>query len=99
MPDARARRDAAETGIREHGDVLAEAEMLERRGDLVDLLHPRPHRAAADQHEYIAGFQAVVAVALDGLDGCVLAREDASRTDLAIDPVRIDHTRIDRRAL
>src|SRR5262249_14434500 len=99
MTDARPRRDAAEPGVGEHGDVLAEAEVLERGSDLVDLLHPRPHRSAADQHEDVAGLQALVAVTLDCLDRGVLAREDAGRADLAIDTVRIDHARIDRRAL
>ena len=42
-----------------HGDVLAEVEVLQRGGELVGLLHAGAHRPAADQHEHIAGLDAL----------------------------------------
>ena len=54
-------------------DVLADAEVLQRRGHLVDLLHARAHRAAADEHHHVAGADAIVALALDRGDRGALA--------------------------
>ena len=54
VADAGAGGDAAETRVGEHRDVLAEIQMLQRGGDLIDLLHARAHRAAADQHDDVA---------------------------------------------
>ena len=55
VADAGAGGDAGEARVGEDGDVLAERQVLERRGDLVDLLHARAQRPAADQHEDVAG--------------------------------------------
>ena len=55
VADARTGRDAREPGVGQDGDLLAEREVLQGRGDLVDLLHARPHRAAADQDQDVAG--------------------------------------------
>ena len=54
VADAGAGGDAAEARVGEHGDVLAEGEMLEGGGDLVDLLHAGAHGAAADEHDDVA---------------------------------------------
>src|SRR5213592_3901030 len=39
VADAGARRDAREAGVGEESDVLAEAQVLEGGGDLINLLH------------------------------------------------------------
>ena len=72
---------------------------FERRGDLVDLLHARPHRAAADQDQHVARPDRPIALPFDRGDGVALAGEDPRRAGLAIDAVGVDHGRVDRRAL
>src|SRR5712691_3117642 len=74
-------------------------QMPERGGDLVDLLHPRAHRAAADEHHDVAGLEALGPAALDGGDGVALAGEHPRRPDLYIDTVGAHHAGVDRRAL
>ena len=54
VADAGAGRDAAEASIGDDGDVLAEGQMLQGGGDLIDLLHAGARRAAADQHDNVA---------------------------------------------
>ena len=78
---------------------LPKSQILERRGDLVGLLHARAHRPAADQHEHVAGLDPS-GPALDRRDRRRLASVNtARRAGLAVDAVRIDDGRIDRRAL
>ena len=71
---------------------LPKLQVLQRRGDLIDLLHARSHRAAADQHQHVARLDAIGAVALDRRDGRA-SRVVKTRAgpDLAIDAVGIDH--------
>src|SRR5262249_32832065 len=54
VADAGARRDAGEARIRHHRDLLAPGQVLESGGDLVDLLHARSQRAAANEHKDVA---------------------------------------------
>ena len=68
VADARPRRDAGKAGVGQHRDVLAEVEVLQGRCDLVNLLHAGAHRPAADQHQHVAGLDAVRAAALDRRD-------------------------------
>ena len=93
VADAGAGRDAGEARVGDHRDVLAPGQVLERGGDLVDLLHARAQRPAADQHEDVARPGRAPALALDGRDGVALAGEDARRAGLAVDAVGIDHAR------
>src|SRR5205085_2847082 len=79
--------------------VLAEGQMLEGGGDLVDLFHSRAQRRPADQHEHVARLDAIRSPALDRGDRVTLLREHASRTSFSVDAVRVDDRRIDRRAL
>ena len=79
VADARARRDAREARVGEHGDVLAERQVLQRGRDLVDLLHARAQRPAADQHQDVARLDALRPRALDRRDRRALGREDARR--------------------
>ena len=76
--------------------MLAEVEILERGGDLVDLFHAGAHRAAAHEHEDVAR---VDLAALDGGDGGLLGEEDAGRARLAIDAVAPRRPGIDGGAL
>ena len=59
VADARPRRDAREPRVGRKRDRLADVEILERRGDLVDLFHARAHRAAAGEHDHRARRDAV----------------------------------------
>ncbi len=99
VADAGAGRDAREPGVGDDGDLLAERQMLEGRGDLVDLLHPGPERPATDQDQDVARAERVAPLPLDGGDGGGLAGEDPRRADLAVDPVGADHGRVDGGAL
>ena len=62
---------------------------------MVGLLHAGAQRTAADQHDHIAGLDGMFAQAFDRRDRGAFAGEHARRTGLAIDAIRIDHTRID----
>jgi hypothetical protein len=95
MADACAGGNAGETRVGNHRDLLAEGKMLERRGDLIDFFHARPHGATANEHDHVAG---VNGFRFDRGDGSRLGDENAGRADLAIDAVRIDDRRVDRRA-
>src|SRR5260370_21438969 len=79
--------------------MLAEAQVLQRRGDLVNLLHAGAHWPAADQLHYIAGPDAISTAALDCCDGRLLAGEDARRPRLAVDSIGVHDRRVDGRAL
>src|SRR5450755_1186363 len=68
---------AAEAGIGEHRDVLAEFQVLQRGGDLISLFHAGAHGAAADEHDDVAGGDAAGAVAFDGGDGGGFGLENA----------------------
>ena len=52
VADAGAGRDAGEARVGDERDWLADVEVLERRGDLVGLLHAGADRAAADEHHH-----------------------------------------------
>ena len=96
VADAGSGGDAAETRIGEYGDVLAMRELLERGGDLVDLLHARAERAAADEDDDVALRDCA---ALDGVDGGGLRDEDAGRAGVTVDVAIADERRIDGGAL
>src|SRR5204863_10175925 len=64
VADAGAGRDSGETRVGQDGNVLAEAEVLERRRDLINFFHGGPHRAAANQYQDIARLEPVRLVAL-----------------------------------
>src|SRR5690606_9664193 len=97
VADAGACRNAAETGIGQHRNLLAEREMLEGGGDLVNLFHPAAHRASTAEYEYVTWLQLLGPSALYGLNGLGFRRKDLRRSTLAIDAVRIHHARVDRR--
>ncbi len=78
---------------------LPKLRCLRARGDLVDFLHAGPHRSPANQHENVAGLEAVACPLLMACDGGPFGQEDAGRADLAIDAVGIDDARIDGGAL
>src|SRR5437867_840001 len=99
VTDARAGGDAGEAGVRDDGDVLAPRQMAERGGDLVDLLHARAHRAAADEYHDVACLQRPRPAALDGGDRVALAGKDPRRPYLYIDTVSAHHAGIDGGAL
>src|SRR6185369_5795258 len=88
--------NSGETCVGNYGDLLAEGKMLESRGDLVDFFHARPHGAAANEHDHVAGLNGF---RLDRGDRGGFGDENAGRADLAINAVRIDDRRVDRRAL
>ena len=50
----RSGRDAGETGVGDHGHLFAPFQIAQRRGDLVNLLHPRAQRTAADEDDHVA---------------------------------------------
>src|SRR5262249_60466574 len=99
VANPRARGVPGDGRVRNHRLFLAPREMLERGGDLVDLLHSRAQGAAADQGQDVAGLETARALALDGGDRVALAREDARGARLAIDAVGAHHRRVDGRAL
>src|SRR5216684_8794437 len=96
MSDARSGRDAAESRVGEQGNMLSEIEMLERRRDLVNLLHARAHWPAAYQHQNVARFHLP---RLDGCDGGGLSDENARLAHFAVDAVIPDDAGINRSAL
>src|SRR4030095_14483457 len=65
VADTGAGGHAREARVGDHRDLLAPREVLQRRGDLVDLLHPRAEGGAADQHQDVAGLEALRSLALD----------------------------------
>src|SRR5204863_9466271 len=91
VPDARARRDAAEPRVGYHRDLLPPLQVFQRARELIGLLHPTAHRAAAAEHEHVARHYLAVALALDRLDRVLLAGEHLRRAGLAVHPVGIDH--------
>src|SRR5262249_44178398 len=99
VADTGAGRNTREAGVGQDRDLLAEAQMLERRGDLVNLFHTRPHRTTADQNQDVPRLQSPLPVALDRPDGRAFAREDAGRTYLAKHAISIHNARIDSCAL
>ena len=99
MADTGAGGDAGKTSICQNSNVLAKAEMFQGRRDLVNLLHAGAHGTTADQHENVAGLDAVGSLGFDRGDGRSFAREDPGGTGLAIDAVGIDHARVNGGAL
>src|SRR4029079_7877535 len=99
VADARSRRDAGKARIGQQRDSLADVEVLERGGDLVNLFHARAERATSGQHDHFAGADAVLAAALDGRNRRAFARENARGPGTAIHAVGIDDARIDGRRL
>src|ERR1700753_1105781 len=73
--------------------MLAEGEVLQGGGDLVDLLHSRTGRAAADEHDDITMRDSA---SLDRIDGGSLGHEDLRRSNMAIDIVFVDQRGIYR---
>src|SRR5215468_7507290 len=51
VADAGARGDTGKARVGDHRDLLTPGQVLESGGDLVDLLHARSQRAAADEDE------------------------------------------------
>src|SRR5262249_3165039 len=99
VADARPGRNAAEARVGHDRDVLAEAQVLQRRRDLVDLLHAAAHRPAADEDQHVARLERVGAVAFDRADRRPLAGEDARRPRFAVHAVGVHHARVDGGAL
>ena len=99
MSDACAGRDTGKARVGDERDLLADVEVLQGGGHLVDLLHARAHRTAADEHHHLVGEDAVVAVALDGGNRRALAREHARRAGEAVHAVAADDGRVDCGAL
>src|SRR5437868_5198072 len=95
MTDTSSSGNSAEAGIGNDGNVLAEIQVLERGGKLIRLLHACSHRSAADHYDNVARMNLI---ALDGSNCGRFAGEDARTPELAIDAVRIDYARVDRRA-
>src|SRR6202012_4109175 len=77
-------------------DVLAVRQLLERAGDLVDLLHACARRPAADEYDHISGADVA---GLDGLNGSFLGDENPRRPAVAIDVLVIDERGVDGCAL
>src|SRR5262245_31547085 len=77
--------------------MLAPRKVLERGRDLVSLLHARAERAAATEDEDVAGLDARPHRSFDGADGRPFGREHFRRALHAIDAVRADDARVDRR--
>jgi len=96
VSDACAGGDAAEARVGEQGNVLAVRKLLERGGDLIDLLHAGAGRAAADEHKHVATRHIA---ALDGLDGPLFRDEDFGRAEMTIDLVLVNKRGIDGGAL
>ena len=90
VADAGPGGDAGEARIGHEGHALREVEVAQRRRDLVDLLHARPARADAGQHQHLARRDRTAALPLDGGDGGALAGEDVSRADVPVDAVGAD---------
>src|SRR5205807_9413558 len=99
VADARTGRHAGEAGVGQHRHLLAPRQVLQRRGDLLDLFHARAERAAADEDHDVARLDPARPLALDGGDRRALPREHARRTDLAVHTVGTDDRRVDGRAL
>jgi len=71
-------------------------ELFERGGDLINLLHARTGRTAANQHDHVALRDLS---ALDGLNRGGFRRENSGRPHVTIDVVFVDERRIDGGAL
>ena len=96
VSDAGARGDAAEARVGEQGNVLAVRQLLERGGDLINLLHAGAGRTPADQYKHVAARHIA---ALDGLDGRLFRDEDFGRAEMTIDLVLVNKRGIDGCAL
>src|SRR6185437_434039 len=96
MADAGSRGDPAEASVSQHSDVLAVRECLQRSGDLVDLLHARTERTAADQHHNVA-FKDISS--FDGLNRRGLSDEDPRRSAVTVDSRLVDQRGVNGRAL
>src|SRR5208337_145740 len=96
MPDAGSGGDATEARIGQYGNVLAVGKLLERRSDLIDLLHARACGSAANKDNHIAVRDLT---ALDGLDRRCLRDENSGWTKMPVDIVLVDERRIDRGTL
>ncbi len=81
VADAGSGGDAAEARVGEYGDVFAVGQVLERGGDLVDLLHARACRSSADEDDDVSFADGAL---LDGGDGGFFGDEDARGTDVVI---------------
>src|SRR5262249_61334207 len=76
VADAGARGDTGEARVGDHRDLLTPGQVLESGSDLVDLLHTRSQRAAADEGEDVARPPTARAPALCGPAGGTAARAD-----------------------
>ena len=69
MADAGPGRHAGEARVGDQRDLAAEREELQRRRELVGLLHPGAERPAPGEHDDVAGLDRLgLAGALDGRD-------------------------------
>src|SRR5205823_3485363 len=82
MADASTGGHPGKTSVGQNGDVLAEAEMLEGAGHLVNLLHAGADRAPANQDDDIASAHALGRLALDRRHGRLFSEKHTSRPDL-----------------
>src|SRR5580698_5444818 len=96
VTDARAGRHTAEPRVSQHRNVLAMRQLLQRRRNLVNLLHARAQRPAAYKHQHITMRNFA---GLDRLDRRSLSDKHTSRPLVPINIVLVDQRRIDRRAL
>src|ERR1700722_1836798 len=96
VANAGAGRNAAETRIGQHGYVLAVRQLLQRRGDLVNLLHARARWPAANKHHDVALRNLA---GLDGLNRRGFGDEDPRWAGVTINIVLADQRGIDRGAL
>src|SRR5262249_57380711 len=76
VANAGARGDTGKARVGDHRDLLTPGQVLESGGDLVDLLHARSQRAAADEGEDVARPPTARAPALCGPAGGTAARAD-----------------------
>ena len=72
--------------------MFAEGKVLQSGGELICFLHAGAHRAATRQHQDIFCLNAAF---LYGCNGFLFTDENTGRAFLVIDPVGIDHCRID----
>src|SRR5437016_14172912 len=54
VTDAGPGADAGKTGVGDQGHFAPPREMLEGRGDLINLLHARAHRSTPHEHDDVA---------------------------------------------
>src|SRR3954451_21973030 len=84
MTDTRTRRDAAAAGVREHGDMLTEWQMLQRGSNLIRLLHAGAERPTTDEYDHVPFTDSLL---LDCFDSFVLSQEDSCGAALPIDAI------------